>query len=321
VTVTIAAIRPRFLGFARACWLLLRDAAIGWREDKAMRLGAAIAYYAIFSMGPLLLLVIVVAGSVFGREAAQHQIIDTLRQYIGTAGARTVEEAIVSAQRGSGSLVAVMVGIGVLVFATAGLLAQLEDALNTVWNVEPLRRGFWRTLFTRLVSFTLVLGMGFVMLVSLVVTAGLAAVERAIGSRIPGGPFALEIVHGALSFVVITALFTLIFEVLPDVKIRWRDAAVGAAFTALLFIVGQQLLGLYVRTVDIESSHGAAGSLIVVLVWVYYSCQILFFGAEVTQAYTTRHGGGVTLKKRARPPDDVPSRQRGAPLHAGAQAD
>jgi membrane protein len=287
--------------FVRAFFALVRDAAVDWRDDKAMRLGAAIAYYAIFAIGPLLLLVIVVAGSVFGRDAAQDQIVDTLRQYIGEAGARTVEEAVARSHRGGGDTLTTVIGIGVLLFGAAGLLSQLEDALNTVWDIEPPRRGVWRTVATKLVSFSVVLGTGFLLLVSLVVTAALAAIERYLQSALPIGARLLDLAHAGVSFLVITAMFTLLFRVLPDVKIRWRDAAVGAAFTAVLFIVGQVLLGLYIRAVDIGSSHGAAGSLIVVLVWVYYSCQILFYGAEFTQAFTMRYGGGATLKRRAQP--------------------
>jgi membrane protein len=268
-------------------WLLLHHAAMKWNADRADRLGAALAYYAIFSLGPMLLIAIAVAGFVFGREAAQGEILGTLASYVGESGARALEEVIASSREHGGGRATVL-GVALLIFAATGLFWQLQESLDSIWACEHRRKGVWRTIRGRLLSFTMVMGTGFLLLVSLLITAALAALGKLLGTSAAGAVMAWEGVNIAISLVVVTTIFALIFRYVPSCRPAWREVWPGALLTAVLFTVGKFLLGLYIRIGDVGSAHGAAGSLIVVLVWVYYSAQILFFGAEFTQVYTKR---------------------------------
>ncbi len=265
-----------------------------WHKDNALRLGAALAYYAIFSIGPLLLVVVAVGGAFFGREAAEHRILETLRDYVGDGGARAVEAAIRSSAMSGENRLAAIVGIGVLVFGATGLFGHLVDALNDVFNVEARpEKNIWAFLRVRLVSFSVLLGTGFLLLVSLVVTAALGALAAWMGDAFPGRETLMHSLNFVISLSVAATLFAMIFKVLPDVRLSWRDVWVGAFVTSLLFTLGQLVLAVYIRAAHVDSAHGAAGSLIVVLVWVYYSSQILFLGAEFTEVFARRLGGGT----------------------------
>ena len=265
---------------------LFRQAFTEFSEDKAQRLGAALAYYTIFSLAPLLLIAIAIAGMVFGREAAQGQIFGELRQVLGPQAAAAVQELVKGAAKPKAGTIAAVIGVVTLLFGAAGVFGQLKDALNTIWNVEPKQEGGIMVMIKdRFLSFAMVLGIGFLLLVSLVIDGGVAAAGHFLGNRLPGGEALWQAMQLLMSLGVVTVLFALIFRFLPDVHPAWRDVWFGAVFTAALFVIGKFALGLYLGKSAIGSSYGAAGSLVVLLLWVYYSAQILFFGAEFTQVY------------------------------------
>ena len=271
-------------------------------QDKAARLGAALAYYTIFSIGPLFLIAISLAGIVWGRQAAQGKISTQLNNVLGSNAAEAVETMITAASDPRSGIIAAVIGMVMLLFGASGVFAQLKDALNTIRNVPPKKSlGVMGFIKDRFLSMAMVLGIGFLLLVTLIFDAAISAMGDYFG-RVIGGEATLQVIHQLLSFGLITLLFALIFRVLPDLDIAWRDVWFGALFTALLFVVGKLVLGLYLGKAAVGSSYGAAGSLVVLLLWVYYSAQILFFGAEFTQVYARRLGSreGDTSKSEAR---------------------
>ena len=285
---------------ARALWLLLQDAFRDWSEDKAPRLGAALAYYTVFSLAPLLVLVIGIAGLAFGDEAVRGEVQNQMRGLLGANGARAIEDMIAGARRPESGTAASIVGMVLLMVGASGVFGQLQDALNTVWEVEPTSgRGVWGIIKDRFLSITMVLGTGFLLLVSLVLSALVSAASHRLGLS-NGLTLAAHLLDVVTSFAVVTMLFALIFKLLPDAVIAWRDVWLGAAMTSLLFVVGKTALGLYLGYADVGSTYGAAGSLIVVLVWVYYAAQIFLYGAELTQAYANRYGSRMTAREEAR---------------------
>jgi membrane protein len=275
---------------------MLKESFKEWKEDDALELGAALAYYTIFSIAPLLLIVIAVAGLVWGREAAEGQIYTQFDNLLGAQGAATLQTMVGNAAKQgdkTGILATVIAGVTVL-FGATGVFAQLQSALNKIWNVEPRpKSGIMGFIMTRVVSFGMILGIGFLLLVSLVVSAGLAAVDSYMSGLIPGAESVFQVIHFVIAFGVVTLLFAMIYRFLPDVKIAWRDVWVGAAITALLFTIGKFAIGLYLGHSSAASVFGAAGSLVIVLLWIYYSTQILFFGAELTQVYARRYGSNI----------------------------
>jgi membrane protein len=278
----------------REVYELFRDTFTEWNKDHAQRLGAALAYFTVFSLGPLLIIVIAIAGLVFGAAAARGQIVTQIQALVGEQGAAFVETAIQSASKPSSSILASLIGLGTLLLGALGVFAQLQDALNAIWHVAPKPNRGWRGIVQdRVLSFSMVLAVGFVLLVSLVVSAGLAAFLKYFGAMLPMSSVVIEALNFFVSFAVITLLFALIFKYLPDALISWSTVWTGAAMTSLLFVIGKFFLGLYIGNSAVSSSYGAAGSLAVVLVWVYYSAQILFFGAEFTKVYATRYGHGI----------------------------
>ena len=272
-------------------WQLAKEAASEWIYDRASRLGASLAYYTVFSIVPFLVIVIAVIGLVFGHEAAQSTIIAQIGQLVGEQSAAAIKDMIQRANQPSTGLLATAIAIGTLLVGASGVFGQLKDALNAVWGVEPKEgRGVWGFIKDNFLSFVAVLGTGFLLLVSLVLSSALAAFGKWFGGILPLPEAVLEMLNLLLSFVVITGLFALIFKVLPDARIAWQDVWVGAALTAALFTVGKFAIGMYLGKSNVGSAYGAAGSLIVVLVWVYYSAQILLYGAEFTQVYANRLG-------------------------------
>lgn len=272
-------------------------------EDKAPRLGAALAYYTIFSIAPLLLIAIAIAGLAFGHEAAQNQISGQLKGLMGAKTAEMVNEMVKNAAKPKSGIIATIVGVVMLLFGASGVFGQLKDALNTIWNVEPKKGGgVMGFIKERFLSMAMVCGIGFLLLVTLVVDAAISAMGDWIAGWFPGGEALLHIVQLVISFGLVTVLFAVIFRYLPDVRVAWRDVWFGAAFTSLLFVIGKFALGLYIGKTAADSTYGAAGSLVVVLLWVYWSAQILFFGAEFTQVYARTHGSmtGDTSKRDAR---------------------
>jgi len=259
---------------------LFKEAWTEFSNDKAQRLAAALAYYTLFSIAPLLLIAIGIAGLIFGRSQAQEAIIVQLRTLIGDAGAKAITEMLASAGKPRTATFAIVIGVITLLLGAAGVFGQLKDALNTIWKVgEKKGGGILGFIKERFLSFAMVLGVGFLLLVSLIIDAALALLDKAFWQP----------VQLTISFGVITVLFAMIFRFLPDIRIEWRDVWFGAACTSLLFVIGKFALGLYLGKSAIGSSYGAAGSLVVLLVWVYWSANILFFGAELTQVHARLH--------------------------------
>lgn len=279
---------------------LLKQSFSEWSEDNAPRLGAALAYYTILSLAPLLVIVIAIVGAVFGRDAAQGKIMEQLSGLIGTEGGKAIETMIRNASKPVTGTIAGLLGLATLLFGASGVLAELRSALNTIWEVEtPQSSGVLGMIRQRFFSLTMVLAIGFLLLVSLIVSAVLAGLGKYVGDILPIPAFVLQGVNLIFSLVVITALFAMIYKFLPDIKLEWRDVLIGAIVTAVLFTIGKTLIGMYLGRASIGSTYGAAGSLVVVLVWIYYSAQIFFFGAEFTQVYARAHGS-------MRPPEGAP---------------
>ena len=273
----------------RVVWSLLGETFFEWYEDRAPRLGAALAYYTVFALAPGLILIIALAALLLGKEAAQGQIISEVQDLAGEAGAQAVLAAIESARNAGGSLLATGLGVVTLLFGLWGVFGELQDALNTIWGVTATRgRGVIGVIKQRFWSFTVVVGIGFLLLVSLAASAWLAALGKFFSRLLPLPVALMETTNALLSFVVITFMFAVIYKLLPDVRIAWRNVWTGAAVTAVLFTIGKTLIGLYLGRSSVASVYGAAGSLIVILLWVYYSAQIVFFGAEFTKVYARR---------------------------------
>jgi membrane protein len=284
----------------RVVWSLLAETVFEWSEDRAPRLGAALAFYTVFALAPGLIVIIALAALLLGQEAAQGQIIDQVEDLIGVAGAQAIQAAIESARSAGGSLVATGLGALTLLFGLWGVFGELQDALNTIWGVTARPwRGVIGAVKERFWSFTLVVGIGFLLLVSLAASAWLAAVGKFFAQLSPLPVAVMETANALLSFVTITLMFAVIYKLLPDVRITWRDVWVGAAVTALLFTIGKSLIGLYLGRSTVASVYGAAGSLIVILLWIYYSAQVVFFGAEFTKVYSKRFGSVIVPDKRA----------------------
>jgi membrane protein len=281
---------------------LIKESFKGWKDDGALDLGAALAYYTIFSLAPLLLIVTAVAGLVWGREAVQGQLVGQMRGIVGTQGAEAIQTMVANAGRHGSGVLATILGLVTILFGATGVFVQLQSALDRIWNVEPKPgAGIWSFIRTRMISFGMVLGIGFLLLVSLVVTAAVAALGQWATGLLPGGEMLVNILTFVVSFALITLLFAMIYKVLPDVEIAWRDVWIGAAVTALLFTIGKFLIGLYLAHSTVASTYGAAGSLVVLLLWIYYSSQILFLGAEFTEVYATRYGSRIRPSKHAVP--------------------
>ena len=280
---------------------LIKDTAAEWSEDNVPLLAAALAYYTVFSLAPLLLIAIAIAGFFFGEEAARGEIIGQIQGLVGKEGAEAIQAMIQNATRpGSGSAIATITGVVILLFGASGVFGQLQVALNTIWEVKPKPgNGIKSFLQSRFLSFAMVLVIGYLLLVSLVLSAGLAAVSNYFGELVPGFVIVGQIVNFVISFGVVTVLIAAIYKFLPDVDIPWKNLWVGAGVTALLFNLGKFLLGLYLGNGSVGSAYGAAGSLIVLLVWVFYSAQILLFGAEFTQVYSKYRGVPIEPSKHA----------------------
>jgi len=280
---------------------LLKQAAWDWFDDQAPTLGAAVAYYTVFSLAPLFIIAVAIAGLVFGREAAQGQIFEQLRAMIGETSAAAMEDVVESANsQPRTGVFATIVGFVALIVGASGVFAQMQASLNAIWRVEPKPgRGIWGLIQDRVLSFGFILIVGFLLLISLILTAIIAFIGEWFGGFVPGVETLIQILNAILSLAIITLLFAMIFKFLPDVKIAWRDVWIGALITAALFTAGKEVLGLYLGKSGVASSYGAAGSLIVLLLWVYYSAQILFFGAEFTKAYANKFGSRVIPAENA----------------------
>ena len=298
----------------QAIFALLKQTVSEWLEDRASRLGAGLAYYTAVSLAPLLIILIAIAGFVLGRQAVEGQVVAQIQGLVGKTGAEAIQAMIASASQPKAGIIATVVSIATLLFGASGVFGALQDALNTIWEVTPKPgRGMMGMLRNRFVSFTMLLGVGFLLLVALVLSAGLAALGKFLGGLLPIPEAVLQAMNFVISFGVITLLFALIYKILPDAEIRWSDVWTGAAVTALLFTIGKFVLGLYLGKSSAGSAYGAAGSLIVVLLWVYYSAQILFFGAEFTQVYANTYGSRVVPSPNAVPLTPEAQAEQGMP--------
>jgi membrane protein len=281
--------------FART-WLLVRDCVQAFVDDGAISRGASIAFYAITSLGPVVLVVIAVAGLAFGEDAARGALSDELRGLMGKASADLVQTAVQSAATRSSGTVASIIGAFTLLAAVSGVFGEMQSALNAIWKAPPRGTTISRLLRARLASLGLVAALGFLMLVSLVISALLSALSNVINAALPFSAEMLETLNFVVSFALISVMFAAIYKVLPDVNLSWHDVLVGAVMTALLFTVGKFLIGLYLGRSMIASSYGAAGALIVALLWIYYSAQIFLLGAEFIKIYASRRGTPAAIR-------------------------
>jgi len=288
--------------FGKGCGLimfkLLRTTVREWQEDNAPRLAAALAYYTTFSLAPLLILIIAIAGLIGGREAAQNQTMAQVQDLLGSQGRAFVQGMIESASQPSTGIAATVIGAVTLLLGALGVFDELQNSLNTIWDVKPkpaqgFLDGVKRFILGRLLSFTMVLGIGFLLLASLVISAALSALGQYISNTWPFVDLWLQLINFVISFVVIMILFAMIFKFLPEAYIAWKDVWLGAAVTSALFTLGKFLIGLYLGRSRVGSIFGAAGSLAILLIWIYYSAQILFFGAEFTQVYANLFGSKI----------------------------
>jgi len=286
---------------------LFKDAASDWVDDGAMRLSSSLAYYAIFSLAPLLVIVISMAGLVFGEDAARGQLSQEIASLAGKGAGEAIQAAVQSsAARKTTGMLATCVSTALLLFGASTVFAELKDALNMIWGVvvKP-GRPFFRLVHDRFFSFSIVLAMGFLLLVSLIISVLLAVLGFYISDRFRLPAAAWRTWDFVISFTVVSTLFAMIFKLLPNVQLRWRDVWLGAIATSLLFTLGKFVIGYYLVTSSVASSFGAAGSVVIVLAWIYYSACILFFGAEITKGYARKFGRGIVPNSRAVLIDDL----------------
>ncbi|EYD71523.1 Ribonuclease BN [Rubellimicrobium mesophilum DSM 19309] len=269
---------------------LARTAAAGWWNDRAMSLGAAISFFTLFSLAPMLLAVISVAGLVYGREAAQGAIVGELGGLLGEEVATAIEALIASASDFGSGVIGTTIGVVLFLILTTSAFVEIQDDLNVIWKVRPASTGLVGLVRTRLLSLSVVAGIGFLLLVSLVIDAGVAAVGTYLETRVSGGLVLVQLINSTASFLFATLLFAMIFKVLPAVTLTWRDVWTGAVVTGVLFTAGKVLIGVYIGRSGVASAYGAAASVITIMLWIYYSSLILLFGAEFTKAYAETHG-------------------------------
>jgi membrane protein len=271
-------------------WKLLKGTVLAFIEDDALSRGAAIAFYTVTSIAPVLLIVIAIAGLVFGRDAAQGALTAQLSSLMGQQTADVLQSAVANAAATSSGIIASIIGIVTLTVAASGVFGEMQTALNAIWKAEPTGTTVSRLIRARAASLGLVAALGFLLMVSLVVSAGLTAFGNYLNNLLPFGKLILTVLNVVVSVGLISILFAAIYKILPDRHLEWRDVVIGAVMTAVLFSVGKSLIGWYLGSSAVASSFGAAGALIVLLLWVYYSAQIFLLGAEFTKIYAIRHG-------------------------------
>lgn len=296
-----------------AVFNLVKQTFSDWSEDNATRLAAALAYYTAFAIAPLLVIAIAIAGFFLGREAATNQVGAQVSGLLGSTAGNAVNGMVQAASNRQGSgIVATIIGIVTLLFGASGVFGELQNALNTIWEVAPKpNQGFMATIKQRFFSFAMVASVGFLLLVSLVISTALGAIGRFFGGANPA--LLWSIINFLISFGVTTLLFALVFKIVPDVKIQWSDVWIGAAATALLFTIGKAALGWYLGRQSTTSTYGAAGSFVALLLWVYYTAQIVFLGAEFTQVYARAYGSKIEPAENAVPLTEQARAQQGLP--------
>ena len=288
----------------KVVWALLRESCLAWLQDNAPSMGAALTFYAILSLAPVLIVATAIAGLGFWQKVAEAEVLRYIQALVGETNARVLQTAILSANRPALGAIASTIGVGTMLVGASGAFVELQDALNKIWRVERKSGSILLSAIRqRFYSFSLVLGTGVLLLLSFVSSAALAGVGRFMGHLLPWPVFSLELGDFLLSFAVITLLLALIFKLLPDTEIAWNDVWIGAAIASLLFTAGKVLIGLYLGRSAVTSAYGAVSSPLVVLVWIYYSAQILLFGAEFTHVYANKHGSRVEPPSRTVTPD------------------
>lgn len=283
---------PPARNLAQKILFLLKGSVAGFVDDKVMKLSAALAYYTIFSMGPMLMTIIMLCSVFLGKEAIEGTIEEQISSYVGDTAAAQIEEIIGNAAVSGNSTLAMILGVGMLVFGATGVFVEIQDSINFIWGLRARpAKGWLKLLLNRLLSFSLVIGLGFVLMVSMLLESVIGFFNEKLLDFFPEAAIVgASLINTGLNFLITATLFAIIFKVLPDARIKWKDVAVGACFTALLFLLGKLAIGFYMSQVDMSSSYGVAGSLVVVLLWVYYSAVILYFGAEFTLVYAQEYG-------------------------------
>lgn len=274
-------------------WLLFKTAFSAWRDDYAQSMGAALAYYTLFSIAPLLLIVISIAGLVFGQDAARGEIIGQLHSLMGQRGAMAIQTMLESVSHPTEGIAATVIGVVLLLVGATSVFGELQDSLDRIWKA-PVREGsgLWHLLRARLLSFGMILGIGFLLMVSLVFSAGLAAISKWWSPLFTGWMLIAGVLNTLFSFALTTGMFAMIYKTMPRAHIAWEEVWIGAVMTAVLFTIGKWLIGIYIGNSAFSSAYGAAGSILVLLIWVYYSAQIFLMGAELTRAYSQVLGTG-----------------------------
>lgn len=274
-------------------WRLAKAAFTGWRDDYAQSMGAALAYYTLFSIAPLLLIVISIAGLVFGQDAARGEIIGQLNSLMGQRGALAIQTLLESVSRPTEGIAATVIGVVLLLVGATSVFGELQDSLDRIWKA-PVREGsgLWHLLRARLLSFGMILGIGFLLMVSLVFSAGLAAISKWWAPMFSGWMLIAGTLNTLFSFALTTGMFAMIYKTMPRAHIEWEEVWIGAVMTAVMFTIGKWLIGIYIGNSAFSSAYGAAGSILVLLIWVYYSAQIFLMGAEFTRAYSQVLGTG-----------------------------
>lgn len=278
-------------GYWGQIWKILGATIMGFINDNGMKLSASLAYYTIFSIAPLLIIIISIAGLVWGHDAATHHLYPQIAGYVGAKAAAEIESILKALQLSGKSTMAVIIGVIVLFLGASGIFIEIQDSLNIIWRVRAKpKRGWLKFIQNRFLSFSLIIGLGFLLLVSLLVNFITNALSNWIDKFLPIANVVFKGVNLGVTFIVISALFSIIFKFLPDVKIRWKDVRTGAFFTAVLFMIGQYGINLYIQYTAKSSAYGAAGSILIVMLWIYYTSVILFIGAEFTQVYAEAIG-------------------------------
>lgn len=281
--------------WVKKCFSLLTATFNAFLDDKALKMSASLAYYTVFSMAPLLMILISAASLFYGKDAIQNKVFQELNGLIGNDAALTIQEILKEITLKSDSTLAIIIGIATLFIGATGVFVEIQDSINEIWRVRAKPKKGWKKLIlNRLLSFSMIISLGFLLIVSLIVNGIILALSEKLSRYFPDTTiWVVESVNAGLTFGVIAALFAIIFKYLPDVEIAWKDVRIGAIFTAAMFTLGRFLIGLYIEQVGPGSAYGAAGSLIVILVWVYYTSAILYFGAEFTQVYAQCYGGKI----------------------------
>jgi membrane protein len=284
-----------FTGFFKEVWHLLTTTFSGFSNDRAMKLSASLAYYTIFSLAPLLIMLISLTSLIYGKAAVEGEVFNGINEFVGNDAARQIQDIIQKVSVSENSVLAVIIGTATLFLGATGVFLEIQDSINMIWRVRAKpKKGWQKLIINRFISFSMIISLGFLLVVSLIINGLVLALSNKLDDYFPDVTILLvNLLNVAITFLVISTLFAIIFKFLPDVEISWKDVRMGAIATALLFMLGRYLIGLYIEKVAPGSAYGAAGSLVIILVWIYYSAAILYFGAEFTKVYAERYGRSI----------------------------